>query len=68
MQEFQQRVIDEKTELDEKLTKLRRFFVTPIFAGLPQAEQDLLTRQQVVMTSYSNILEARIALFNDEQA
>lgn len=63
MQPHQQRVIDEKTELDAKLEKLRPFFSNPVFAGLPQEEQDRLSQQETVMTKYSAILGERIAAF-----
>ena len=39
MQPHQQRVVDEKTELDEKLTKLLAFFQTQTFTGLAEAER-----------------------------
>ena len=34
----QQRVVDEKNELSDRLSKLLCFFQTPIFAGLDAAE------------------------------
>lgn len=63
VQPHQQRVIDEKAELDEKLTKLVAFFGNPLWATLPIAEQERLSRQSEVMRQYSNILEERIAAF-----
>lgn len=63
MEPHQQRVIDEKIELDEKLSKLTAFFDTKIFASLPEAEQNRLRRQQFAMTDYSTILGERIANF-----
>jgi hypothetical protein len=59
----QQRVIDEKTELDMKLIALTSFFSTDIFKGLNQKNQDLLTSQEVAMDEYSQILAERISLF-----
>lgn len=60
----QQRVIDEKTELDDKLTKLKAFIDgTAIFAGLPDDEKERLVRQHSCMTEYSEILGERIAAF-----
>jgi hypothetical protein len=59
----QQRVIDEKAELDEKRTKLKAFFDTPIFAGLDPNEQDRLCAQSEAMGNYSDILSQRIAAF-----
>ena len=36
LQPHQQRVVDEKRDLDEKLEKLNAFFGSPIFAGLTE--------------------------------
>lgn len=63
MAPHQQRVVDEKAELDEKLEKLIAFFSNPIWATLPSDEQARLSRQSEVMREYSNILGERIAAF-----
>ena len=64
MQPHQQRVVDEKTELDEKLAKLGEFIESsPIFAGLPDGERKRLVRQKSCMGEYSEILGERIAAF-----
>jgi hypothetical protein len=63
MAPHQERVVTEKAELDEKLTKLNAFFDTSIFAGLDPAEQDRLRKQSMHMTDYSNVLGERIAAF-----
>lgn len=60
----QQRVIDEKTELDERLKRLAAFFGTHVFASLPLEEQDRLARQKQHMDAYSNVLGERIAAFS----
>ncbi|WP_204249977.1 crAss001_48 related protein [Rhodoferax koreense] len=59
----QQRVIDEKKDLDEKLQKLSAFYSTPIFHGLPESEQTRLLRQGVAMRAYSQVLGERIGEF-----
>ncbi len=60
----QQRVVDEKTELDERLGKLHDFIQeNPIFKTLPEDEQKRLQRQDLVMAEYSQILSERIAAF-----
>ena len=60
----QQRVIDEKRELDEKLTKLGDFIDgNAFFATLPASEQMDLKSQRTVMQTYSCILSDRIARF-----
>jgi hypothetical protein len=59
----QQRVLDEKGELDGRLSKLREFFATPTFEALDADERDRLTRQSQVMGEYSLILNERIGAF-----
>jgi hypothetical protein len=59
----QTRVVDEKTELDAKMDKLTAFIDTPIFAGLPEAEQERLVRQLHHMGHYTAVLCERIAAF-----
>lgn len=64
MQPYQQRVVDEKTELDKKATALSGFIGnSPIFTTLDPAEQERLREQNEVMWQYSEILGARIAAF-----
>lgn len=63
LQPHQQRVVDEKRDLDEKLGKLGTFFETPIFAGLDEEERQRLEHQQAAMQEYSTILDERIAAF-----
>jgi hypothetical protein len=64
MQDFQQRVVDEKTALDEKLSKLDAFILTDRFNKLPNAEQDRMQRQQKAMTDYSTVLSERVSAFS----
>lgn len=63
MKPYQQRVIDEKTELDERLSKLEAFRETDAWDQLPDEDQDLLINQTVIMHQYSEVLERRIARF-----
>ncbi len=63
MTDFQNRVIAEKSELDEKLEKLCSFKRTQIFAGLPVMEQERMNLQSYIMLQYSSVLGARIAAF-----
>ena len=63
MKPHEQRVVGERAELNAKLEKLKAFFGTPIFAGLDQVDQGLLTLQAMVMGHYVEILDARIARF-----
>jgi hypothetical protein len=63
MQPHQQRVVDEKVELDDKAEKLNKFFSTGTFNGLPLDERQRLRNQLATMYEYSNILAERIAAF-----
>jgi hypothetical protein len=64
MQDFQQRVVEERDQLAERLTKLSAFINdNPTFTTLPEAAQDLLVDQEAVMQDYLDILEMRIAGF-----
>jgi hypothetical protein len=65
LQPHQQRVVDEKTELDKKASALSDFIGTnPIFDTLDTAEQERLREQNDVMWQYSEILGARISAFS----
>ena len=64
IQPHQQRVIDEKAELDAKHKKLGEFFNSPTFKGLPEVERSLLREQFNAMSRYSGVLAARSALFD----
>lgn len=67
MQPYQQRVVDEKSELDDKLDKLAKFIGSPSFTSLDKEEQMLLICQKVAMRIYSTILEDRITAFAKAQ-
>ena len=65
MEAHQQRVIDEKADLDKKADALSEFIgFSPIFDTLDAAEQERLKEQNDVMWQYSEILGARISAFN----
>lgn len=63
MKPHQQRVVDEKSELDEKLSKLTAFYDTEIYRNLDHDEQKRLVKQADIMAEYSCILGDRIAAF-----
>ena len=65
MEPYQQRVVDEKNELEDKLGKLIEFIEeSPTFPRLPDDEKNRLRRQKDSMKNYSDVLEERIAAFN----
>lgn len=63
MQPHQQRVVDEKDELEEKLTKLNSFIGGTIYDSLSADERNRLSRQAVIMKDYLDILNERINAF-----
>ena len=63
MKEFQQRVVDEKLELDGKITRLKPFLDGDTFQTLPKEEQYRLMRQLSLMAQYSEVLGERITAF-----
>ncbi len=63
MQAFQERVVEEKRELDDKIQKLTDFIGGTIFTSLDEAERSRLSIQLQHMNGYSEILRQRIAAF-----
>jgi hypothetical protein len=60
---YQERVIAEKAELDERIAKLGNFIAGGAFVGVPGAEQARLRAQANLMQQYSKILGERINEF-----
>jgi hypothetical protein len=63
MAEYQERVIEEKAELDIKCLKLAAFKKTPVFLSLDEISRDLMEKQFNLMCAYSDVLEERILRF-----
>lgn len=64
MQSYQQRVVDEQNELQDKATKLDEFIKTsPAFASLNCTQRGLLKAQLGAMHAYGEILALRVAAF-----
>lgn len=64
MKDFQQRVIQEKADLDLKIQKLGYFFEGQVWPTLPGQEQNRLSRQYGAMKAYSDVLGERITAFD----
>lgn len=62
MSDFKSRLLNEKSELDEKISKLSLFIGGENFKKIDPKQQVLLSKQLPVMTEYSNILCDRIEL------
>lgn len=66
MEPYQQRVIDEKESLDDKIHKLSVFLGSASeMPPIPDDEQGRLKRQLGVMREYSTILGERIENFTE---
>jgi hypothetical protein len=63
LQPHQQRVIDELTELDERIGKLFGFTNSSIYNSLEESDRALLGIQLSVMQTYAQILHKRIQRF-----
>ena len=64
MKPHQQRVVDEKTSLDEKISKLISFMESDASSVLSLSEEDDLDEQLEYMDKYSEVLERRISKFS----
>lgn len=60
---YQQRVVEEKDALDQKLDALHAFQDGPLFPRLTSTEQARMNLQAHYMARYSEILGERIAAF-----
>jgi len=57
-------LVDEKSELDKKAKELSEFIrLSPLFETLPDDEQERMKDQNDIMWRYSGILGARIEAF-----
>jgi hypothetical protein len=63
MEAYQQRVVSEKSDLDEKTAKLGEFIKSDKFDELPEDERERLARQHDCMEEYSEVLGERITAF-----
>lgn len=63
MSPWQERLVKEKQELDQKITKLQAFIAGPDFGDLDSANQYWLIEQVGAMENYSYSLQQRINLF-----
>ena len=61
--EHVQRVINERVELKDKIDKLLNFMQGDVFRALMPHDRYLLAQQLKHMTSYHEVLEARISIF-----
>lgn len=63
MQPHQERVVEERHDLADKITKLGAFIGGGVFSQLDAAEQGRLREQHDTMVKYRDILDKRIQAF-----
>lgn len=61
--DWQQRVVDERKELEEKANKLKDFLVHTGFSNLLKEDRLLLVDQHTIMREYIRVLTRRIDRF-----
>jgi hypothetical protein len=64
MEQFQERVVIEKHELDVKVDRLKGFVASTKFVTIPISEQKRMSKQLSIMQDYSAVLGERISAFN----
>jgi hypothetical protein len=62
MSTFHQRLIQEETELNEKIEKLEVFILSEAFAKIEPEQSRLLLIQIEAMRTYSKVLQMRLNL------
>lgn len=67
LQPHQERVVQEKVDLDMKISKLDNFFHGEVYPFVADDEQKRLMRQFGYMKDYSNVLTERIAAFRSQE-
>jgi hypothetical protein len=63
LQPHQQRVVAECEQLADRIQKLEAFLSTPVFAGLPEDDQQLLKMQADAMVLYLGIINTRVSKY-----
>ncbi len=63
MESYQERVIEEKKELDEKINRLSNFINSDKYNQIDVSGRIRFDRQLAAMQTYSNILNERINTF-----
>lgn len=68
MEDWQQRVVEERVILSDKISKLDCFRFSKAFEELPLAEKELLHNQRYYMSLYLAVLEERTRGFKENAA
>lgn len=65
LQPHQQRVIEEKEQLEERLAKLHGFIDGDLYSTLDEAERSRLRQQRYYMSGYLQALRERVDAFTE---
>lgn len=60
LEPHQVRMVEEHTQLSDRLSKLRDFFGNPMFLQLSEVEQARLKAQEMFMAGYESVLGDRL--------
>lgn len=63
MEPHQERVVQEREQLVDRINKLNAFLHSETFAKLDEAERERLSEQSVYMEQYAGVLGRRIEAF-----
>lgn len=64
MSDFKTRLLEEKHEVDLKISKLQQFLAGTVFNEIDPRQQSLLKVQLPLMQAYSQVLQERINLLS----
>lgn len=68
LQPYQQRVVEERAQLEERIARLQTFCNDARFYTVERPERDRMTAQLHAMRHYSAILKERIEAFDTQPA
>lgn len=60
MEDWKERLIEEKNQLTDRINKLQQFVLTDKFDSLPYTDKELLMQQLEAMDNYAYILTQRV--------
>jgi len=67
MKDYIVRLKEEKEELDEKMHKLSKFTLSPLFDDVDEEQKGLLCIQVDIMRAYLAVLEQRLILIEERE-
>lgn len=67
MEPYQERVVEEKNDLDGKIARLARFLNSGVLDTMSIEEVDILDEQLTYMQLYNGVLSKRISMFRKDE-